>query len=36
VQKKHANFDYEYMAVRKWFGGYFGFVWFPLNFTLHM
>jgi len=24
VQKRHGDFDYEYMAVRKWFGVYFG------------
>jgi hypothetical protein len=25
AQKKHDDFDYEYIAVRKWFGLYFGF-----------
>ena len=25
VQKKHGDFDYEYMAVRIWFGVYFGY-----------
>jgi hypothetical protein len=25
VQKRHGDLDYEYIAVRKWFGDYFGF-----------